>query len=342
MSIPFGLVEVRENHRFDEEALEAYLERNLDHYTRGARIQQFEGGQSNPTFLLTTPEISYVVRKKPPGDLLPSAHQVEREHRIYRALADTDVPVPQMYLLCEDDSIIGTPFYVMEYVVGRVFSDPRLPDIDSADRRAIYMEMIRVLAALHRVDYEAKGLSEFGKPGNYFVRQTGRWTKQYLAAQTEEIPSMDRLIEWLPANVPDDDTTTIVHGDYQMYNMMYHPSESRCLALLDWELSTLGHPLADLAYNCMKYHSQPGRSAVAGDGIPNEQAVVDEYCRLTGRQGIDDWNFCLAFSFFRSASIAQGVYKRGLQGNASSARALAVKDSIAKAADTAWQIANDE
>ncbi len=246
MSGSFGLVEVRENHRFDEDALEVYLERNLDEYTRGARIQQFEGGQSNPTFLLTTPEKSYVVRKKPPGDLLPSAHQVEREHRIYQALADTEVPVPRTYLLCEDDAIIGTPFYVMEYVGGRVFSDPRLPDIPPGDRRGIYMEMIRVLAALHGVDYEARGLSDFGKPGNYFVRQTGRWTKQYLAAQTDEIPSMVRLIQWLPANVPDDDTTTIVHGDYQLYNLMYHPREAQCLALLDWELSTLGHPLADL------------------------------------------------------------------------------------------------
>ena len=341
MSGPFGLVEVRENHRFDEAALEAYLEHNLDQYTRGARIQQFEGGQSNPTFLLTTPERSYVVRKKPPGDLLPSAHQVEREHRIYQALAETDVPVPQTYLLCKDDSIIGTPFFVMEYVVGRVFSDPRLPDFDPADRRGIYMEMIRVLAALHSVDYDAKGLSDFGKQGNYFVRQTGRWTKQYLAAQTDEIPSMDRLVQWLPANVPDDPTTTIVHGDFQLYNLMYHPGESRCLAVLDWELSTLGHPLADLAYNCMKYHAQePGRCTVGGDGIPVEQELVDEYCRLTGRKGIENWNFCLAFSFFRSASIAQGVYKRGLQGNASSARALAIKDSIARAADTAWQIAS--
>jgi aminoglycoside phosphotransferase (APT) family kinase protein len=340
MSGPFGLVEVRENHRFDQDALETYLERHLDGYTRGARIQQFEGGQSNPTFLLTTGDNSYVVRKKPPGDLLPSAHQVEREHRIYRALADTGVPVPQVHLLCEDASIVGTPFYVMEYIVGRVFSDPALPNIERADRRAIYLEMIHVLAALHSVDHRAKGLSDYGKPGNYFVRQTGRWTKQYLAAQTDDIPSMNRLIEWLPEHVPDDDTTTIVHGDYQLYNMMYHPDKSRCLALLDWELSTLGNPLADLAYNCMKYHAQePGRSVSVGEGIPDEQEVVDEYCRLTGRQGIENWNFCLAFSFFRLASIAQGVYRRGLQGNASSASALGMKDSIAEAADTAWRIA---
>ena len=340
MSTSFGVGEVRENHRFDVERLEAYLERNLAGYSRGARVQQFEGGQSNPTFLLTTAEQAYVLRKKPPGDLLPSAHQIEREFRLYRALTDTQVPVPRMYLLCEDDSIIGTPFYVMEYVAGRVLSDPRLPEVDASERRTVYLEMIRVLAALHSVDYEAAGLGDFGKPGNYFVRQTGRWTKQYLAAQTDEIPAMDRLIEWLPANVPDDDTTTIVHGDYQLYNLMYHPREPRCLAVLDWELSTLGHPLADLAYNCMKYHSsEPGRSVAASDGIPDEQEVVQEYCRLTGRPNIEHWNFFLAFSFFRLASIAQGVYKRGLQGNASSARALEIKGSIADGAETAWRIA---
>lgn len=340
MSGPFGLVEVRENHRFDTDALETHLEHHIDGYTRGARIQQFEGGQSNPTFLLTTPQGSFVVRKKPPGDLLPSAHQVEREHRIYQALADTDVPVPKMYLLCEDNSIMGTPFYVMEYIEGRVLSDPSLPDISPRDRHDIYMEMIRVLAALHGVDYQAKGLADFGKPGNYFVRQTGRWTKQYIAAQTDDIPAMDKLIEWLPQHIPEDDTTTIVHGDFQLYNMMYHPTESRCLALLDWELSTLGNPLADLAYNCMKYHTtEAGRCVTDAEGIPGEQEIVAEYCRLTGRPTIDYWNFCLAFSFFRLASIAQGVYKRGLQGNASSASAVEMKGSIAEAANTAWRIA---
>ena len=341
MSGPFGLVAVRPNHRFDQTALENYLRRHLDGYSSADRVQQFEGGQSNPTFLLTTPEMAYVVRKKPPGQLLPSAHQVEREYRIYQALADTNVPVPQTYLLCEDDSVIGTPFYVMEYIQGRIFSDPSLQEVQTADRRAIYLEMTRVLATLHGVDYEARGLGDFGKPGNYFVRQTGRWTKQYLAAQTDRIPSMERLIEWLPANIPDDDTTTIVHGDYQLYNMMFHPTEAHCLALLDWELSTLGHPLADVAYNCMKYHCQePGRSVVAGDGIPHEQEVVDNYCQLTGRQEIENWDFCLAFSFFRLASIAQGVYKRGLMGNASSATALDLRTSIAEAADTAWRIAS--
>jgi aminoglycoside phosphotransferase (APT) family kinase protein len=340
MSNPFGLVDVRENHRFDQVALEAYLERHLENYTLGAEIQQFEGGQSNPTFLLTTAEESYVVRKKPPGELLPSAHQVEREHRMYQALRGTDVPVPKTHLLCHDDSIIGTPFYVMEYVQGRVFSDPCLPEADPAARHAIYLEMIRVLAALHSVDFEARELSDFGKPGNYFVRQIGRWTKQYLAAKTDDLTSMDRLIEWLPQHVPDDETTTIVHGDYQLYNMIFDPDESVCKALLDWELSTLGNPLADLAYNCMKYYTnEPGHDVSSCHGIPSEQEMVAEYCRLTGRSAIENWNFCLAFSFFRLASIAQGVYKRGLQGNASSARALEMRDRIGEAADIAWQIA---
>lgn len=340
MNAPSGLVEVRENHLFDTDALERYLEHHLDSYGRGARIQQFEGGQSNPTFLLSTDDARYVLRKKPPGDLLPSAHQVEREHRIYQALAATDVPVPRVDLLCRDEGIIGTPFYVMEYVDGRVFHDPRLPGIAAVARREIYLDMIRVLAALHQVDVVTHGLSDFGKPGNYFVRQTGRWTKQYLAAQTDEIPSMNRLIDWLPQHVPDDDTPTIVHGDYQLYNLIYDHHEPRCLAVLDWELATLGNPLADLAYNCMKYHSAVvGYRVDAGDGIPGEQQVVDEYCRLTGRPQIAHWNFCLAFSFFRLASIAQGVYKRGLQGNASSSSALEMKDRIAEAADTAWKIA---
>ena len=340
MSEPFGLVDVRENHRFDQIALEAYLEQHLECYRPGAEIKQFEGGQSNPTFLLTTSEESYVVRKKPPGELLPSAHQVEREHRIYQALRETDVPVPKTYLLCKDDSIIGTPFYVMEYVRGRIFSDPCLPEADPDVRHAIYLEMIRVLATLHSVDYEARGLGDFGRPGNYFVRQIGRWTKQYLAAKTDDISSMDRLIEWLPQHVPEDEQATIVHGDYQLYNMVFDSQESSCKALLDWELSTLGNPLADLAYNCMKYHTEElGRGVGASSGIPTEQEMVAEYCRLTGRSALENWDFCLAFSFFRLASIAQGVYKRGLQGNSSSSRALEMRDGIAGAADTAWQFA---
>lgn len=342
MSGPTGLIEVRSNHRFDEDALDAYLRKHLSGYEGEPRIQQFAGGQSNPTFLLRMPNRSLVLRKKPPGLLLPSAHQVEREYRIYRALADTDVPVPETYLLCSDESIIGTPFYVMQYVEGRVFPDALLPDMEPADRRAICSEMMRVLANLHRVDYCVRGLSDYGKPGNYFVRQIGRWTKQYMAAQTDDIESMDQLIEWLPANAPEDDTTTIVHGDYKIYNLIFDPTQPRLLAALDWELSTLGHPLADLAYHCMKYHPAiPDQGPEVGDGFPTEEEVVAEYCRQTGRQGIDNWSFYLAFSFFRLASIVQGVYKRGLQGNASSERALQMKDSVAVLSDKGWELASD-
>ncbi len=351
MSGPQGLIDVRDNHRFDEPALHRYLADTLDGYCGEARIRQFAGGQSNPTFLLTAPEpesaasgapaATWVVRKKPPGTLLPSAHAVEREYRIYEALANTDVPVPRMHLMCEDDSIIGTPFYVMEHVRGRIFPDANLPDVEPADRPAIYKEMIRVLAALHGVDYEAKGLADFGKPGNYFLRQTGRWTKQYLAAQTDDIPSMDRLIEWLPDNAPDDDATTVVHGDYQLYNMVFHPTEPRALAVLDWEISTLGNPLFDLAYNCMKYHwDGPGSSVHGNSTVPPEHDMVADYCALTGRAGVQNWSFCLAFSAFRMASILQGVYKRGLQGNAASSRALQMKDLVTLTADTGWDLAN--
>ncbi len=341
MSGPQGLIEIRDNHRFDERALHEYLCQELHGYTGQAQIQQFSGGQSNPTFLLTEAERSWVLRKKPPGKLLPSAHQVEREHRIYEALANSDVPVPAVHLLCDDASIIGTPFYVMEYVQGRIFSDPNLPDASASERPSIYAEMMRVLAALHTVDYESRGLLDFGKPGNYFVRQIGRWTKQYLAAQTDSIPSMDRLMVWLPENAPHDDTTTIVHGDYQLYNIVFHPTEPRALAVLDWELSTLGHPLADLAYNCMKYHGEaPGGSVGGNPDVPGEREVVARYCELVGRSRIDNWNFCLAFSFFRLASILQGVYKRGLQGNAASSRALQMKDMVATTSAAGWQLAS--
>lgn len=340
MSGPAGLIEVRPNHRFDEGALDAYLRNNLEGYAGPSSVQQFEGGHSNPTFLLTAGDERFVLRKKPPGKLLPSAHQVDREYRIYRALKDCDVPVPHTYLLCEDDSVIGTSFFVMEYVEGRVFRDAMLADVSPAERKAIYADMNRVLAALHSVNYQSQGLGDYGKPGNYFARQIGRWTKQYLAARTDEIKSMDHLIEWLPAHAPDDDTTTIVHGDYDIYNLMFDHSQPRVMAVLDWELSTLGHPLADLAYTCMKYHTPVAeRHAEPGDGIPTEEQFVAEYCKRTGIHSIDNWNFCLAFSFFRFASIIQGVYKRGLQGNASSAHALEMKDVVAKASDKGWELA---
>ncbi len=344
MKTDVKLIPIREPHRFDENALAAYLEKNLAGYTGPLAVQQFEGGQSNPTFLLTTDGQEYVMRKKPPGKLLPSAHQVEREFRVMKALEKSEVPVPRMYLLCEDDRIIGTPFFIMEHVRSRVLEDITLPHMTPEDRHALYFDMIRVLAALHLVNYSALGLDTFGKPGNYFSRQIGRWSKQYVAAKTDEIESMERLMEYLPQNVPADDTSCIVHGDYRMGNMLLHPTEPKVVALLDWELSTLGHPLGDLGYACMFYHSGiVGRVSLDGltgsdTGIPTEEEFLAEYCRLTGRDGIPNWNFYLAFSFFRLASILQGVYKRGLMGTASSTEAIKRGSMAREIADVAWSL----
>jgi aminoglycoside phosphotransferase (APT) family kinase protein len=338
------LTPVREAHRFDENALSGYLATNLEEFKGPLRVDQFEGGQSNPTFLLNAGGMKYVLRKKPPGKLLPSAHQVEREYRVMQALEKTDVPVPKMLLLCEDDTIIGTPFFVMEYVPGRVLGDLALPDMNPQERRAVYADMIRVLAALHTVKHVDLGLEDYGKPGNYFSRQIGRWSKQYVAAKTEEIGSMEKLMQYLPANVPEDDTSCIVHGDFRMENMLFHPTEPKVVALLDWELSTLGHPLGDLGYSCMPYHGGvAGKLSLAGKvgsrtGIPTESEFVEEYCRHTGRESIPNWNFYLAFSFFRLASILQGVYKRGMMGIASSAEALDLGSFTREVADVAWSL----
>ena len=337
-----GTIEVREAHRFDEAALDRYLRANLPGYDGPLSVRQFSSGQSNPTFKLTTGNGRYVLRKKPPGKLLKSAHMIEREHRVFTALADTDVPVPKSYLLCEDESIIGTPFYVMDFLEGRVFTDNTLPELSPEERRAVYDDMNRVLAALHSVDYQARGLGDYGKPGNYFARQVSRWSKQYIDSKTDEIADMEQLMKFLADNLPNDETTCIVHGDYQLYNLMYHPTEPRVLAVLDWELSTLGHPMADLAYNCMKYH-QAGEMAPLmfgpSTGIPTEEEFVAQYCKRTGRIRVENWNFYLAFSFFRLAAIVQGVYKRGLQGNASSAQALSMKDVVVETARVGWKVA---
>ena len=338
------LTPVREAHRFDEKILSDYLRKNLNGFGSALTVEQFEGGQSNPTFLLKSDRKKYVLRKKPPGKLLPSAHQVEREYRVMKALEITSVPVPKMLLLCNDDTIMGTPFFVMEYVPGRVLGDLTLPDMKPEERRAIYSDMIRVLAALHSVNYVELGLEDYGKPGNYFSRQIGRWSKQYVAAKTEEIASMEKLMQYLPENVPEDDTSCIVHGDFRMENMLFHPSEPKVVALLDWELSTLGHPLGDLGYSCMPYHGGvAGKLSLDGQigpqtGIPTESEFVAEYCRHTGREQIPNWNFYLAFSFFRLASILQGVYKRGIIGIASSSEALERGSLARMVADVAWSL----
>ena len=316
----------------DTSRLQDYLAEAVPGFSGTLSAEKFAGGQSNPTFKLSAGGRDYVLRRKPPGELLASAHAVDREFRVISALADTDVPVPRTYALCEDDSVIGSMFYVMEYLDGRVFWDPSLPEIsDNDERTAIYDDMNRVLAALHMVDPDAVGLSDYGRPGNYFERQVSRWTKQYRASETEHSPAMERLIEWLPTNMPaDDGVSGLVHGDYRLDNVMFHPTEPRIIAVLDWELSTLGHPLADLAYQVMAWQL-PGNGGMKGMaeidrtafGIPSDEEYIARYCERTGRDGIDNWNFYLVFCFFRLAAILQGVKKRALIGTASSAEAEA-------------------
>jgi aminoglycoside phosphotransferase (APT) family kinase protein len=336
---------IRPGHELDRDALERFLREHLQDFCGRLEIRQFEGGQSNPTYLLHTPERDYVLRKKPPGSLLPSAHQVDREYRVMTALGARGIPVPPTRLLCEDESILGTAFFVMDCVDGRVFRQPHLPGVSPEDRAAMYDDMVDVLARLHGVDVAAAGLADYGKPGNYYARQIARWSRQYVAAKTDEIAAMDRLMDWLPGHIPPGDDTSIVHGDYRVENLIFHPTEPRVVAIVDWELSTLGHPLADLAYNCLTYHLAPealGR-ADAGEidrrGLPNESEYVAAYCRRTGRAGVPDWHFYLAFSMFRLASILQGVYARGLHGNAASAYALQRGAAARQIAERGWQVA---
>jgi aminoglycoside phosphotransferase (APT) family kinase protein len=340
--------EFSENHNLpiDADALGAYLRERMPGLTGPLSVQKFAGGQSNPTYKLQSGERAFVLRKKPPGVLLPTAHMVDREFRILNALKDTPVPVARPHLYCDDPKLIGSEFFVMDYVAGRIFWDPTLPQLSAAERRDIYREMTRVLAALHGVDFRAVGLEDYGKPGNYFARQIKRWSSQYEAARTEEVPAMDALMRWLPENVPADDTTSLVHGDFRLDNMIWHPEEPRVLAVLDWELSTLGHPLADLAYNCMPYHlgnaGRPALSAACGgeSGIPSEAEYVADYCRFARRDVPGEMSFYLAFSLFRYVSIIQGVYKRGLSGNASSAgEAVQMRERVLDVARIAWDLA---
>lgn len=343
------LVEVRENHRFDETKLLDHLRPRIPELGADATVRQFAGGQSNPTFLIEGGDARLVLRKKPPGKLLPSAHAVEREYRVMRALADTDVPVPPCRLLCEDPSIIGTPFFVMDHVPGRVFADPSLPGLSPEARAAVYLDVADTLARLHRVDPAAVGLSDFGKPSGYVARQVDRWSRQYRAAQTTEIPEMERLMTWLGQRRPDDERPTIAHGDFRLGNLLLHPTEPRVVAVLDWELSTLGHPLADLAYCSLSYHlpHQAGElmgllgTDLAALGIPDEARFVARYAEASGRGGIDmgEHRFFVAFSLFRLAAIAQGVYRRGLDGNASDAKAAFYGEAAKALAAVGWGLA---
>ena len=335
-----GTKPVEERHRIDVAALEEFLGFKI------SDIEQFKGGQSNPTYRITTADgRRFVLRRKPPGKLLPSAHAVDREYRVIAALHPTGFPVAKPYVLCEDESVIGTAFYVMDYVEGRVLWDQSLPGMTKAQRAEIWDELNRVIALLHKIDYRAVGLEGFGKPGNYIERQIARWTKQYQASETERIEAMDNLIAWLPKNIPPSAVTTVVHGDYRLDNAIFHPSEPRILAVLDWELSTLGDPLADFAYHCMSWHIPPGQFRGIGGldleelGIPGEPEYVAKYCERTNRGQINPthWDFYLAYNLFRIAAILQGIMKRVVDGTAASEHARDAGRRARPMAELGWQ-----
>ena len=353
MALYANTVPVMERHRFDPATLDRYLRSHLTGYRGGLEVRQFDSGHSNPTFFLSAEMESgkrrdFVLRKKPPGQLVASAHQVDREFRVITALANTDVPVAPTHLLCTDDSIIGQMFYIMDCVEGRILIDPAMPDLTPAERGAIFDSMNDVLARLHKVDPVAVGLGDYGRTGQYIARQVARWSKQYAELKTEEIPAMEKLAAWLPAHIPADDppagdTTTIVHGDYRLGNLIIHPQEPKVVAVLDWELSTLGHPLCDLAYNCIGYHIAEPPHGFAGvdfasSGHPTEAETVAAYCRRTGRTSVPHFNFYLAFSLFRLAAIAQGVYRRGLAGNSANPESIKMSNSARERAELAWSL----
>ncbi|GAB3671017.1 phosphotransferase family protein [Salinisphaera aquimarina] len=344
------IVGIREAHRFYIPALGDYLAAHglLD---GSLRVMQFQGGQSNPTFLLETDTEEathhYVLRKQPPGEILPSAHRIDREYKVMAALAGSDVPVPAMHVYCEDADIIGTPFYVMDYVEGRVFADPSLPELAVGERAGVYHALVDTLAALHAVDVKAVGLETFGRPNGYVERQIRRWRSQYEASAEQTDPAMDALGEWLEARIPPDTRPAIAHGDFRIGNLLLTPDLSGVAAVLDWELATIGHPLADLAYACMPYYLPHGVAGVKGiegldlsaHGIPSEASQLERYCARRGIDGIDDWPVFVAFALYRTAAILQGVYARALQGNASNANALQVGKRAGLIAERGWAVA---
>ena len=350
-----GTKQVSDAHRFDTAALEHWLGQHMAGFEGPLQVEMFKGGQSNPTYKLNTPNASYVMRAKPGpvAKLLPSAHAIEREFKVMHGLHGTGVPVAQMHVLCEDESIIGRAFYVMEFVQGRVLWDQALPGMSTTERRDIYLEMNRVIAALHTVDFAQQGLANYGKPGSYIERQLGRWSKQYVASRTQDIPEMEKLMAWLPANMPssakDESLISIVHGDFRLDNLMFHPTQPKVLAVLDWELSTLGHPLADFSYHCMSWHIKPGSFRGIGGldhaslGIPTEAEYIQRYCQRTGFTTPEklavDWNFYMAYNLFQMAAILQGIAKRVETGTASSEQAKASGAGAKPMAELAWQIA---
>lgn len=341
-----GTKPVAEQHAFDVQALARYIRANVEDFKGELVVEQFKGGQSNPTFLVKAGTKQFVLRRKPPGELLPSAHAVDREFKVIKALENTAVPVAKTYALCMDREVIGSEFYLMDYVAGRILWDPSLPDCNRDERGAMYDEMNRVIAELHKIDPAQIGLADYGRAGGYFERQVARWTKQYRASETEHIEAVENLIKWLPENIPAGDETRIVHGDYRLDNVIFHPSEPRILAVLDWELSTLGHPLADFAYHCMAWRRQnkEARGLLGIDietlGIPSESAYVQQYCQRTGREQIapENWEYYMVFNMFRLVGILQGVMARALKGNASSSVALDAGRRAKPLAIQAWEL----
>ncbi|MEC9347982.1 MAG: phosphotransferase family protein [Pseudomonadota bacterium] len=339
-----GTKEVDERFRFDEGALETYMRENVDGFRGNLEVRQFKGGQSNPTYALRAGGKEYVLRRKPPGKLLPSAHAVDREYKVLTALGThTDVPVAKTWCMCDDENVIGTIFYVMDLVDGRVIWDQSLADVPRNERAKYYDAMNDVVARLHNVDYQAVGLADFGKPGDYVARQISRWSKQYKLSETDRIEEMDRLMEWLPENAPETDETSVIHGDYRMDNMIFHPTEPRVVAVLDWELSTLGDPLADFAYHVMSWRLPPqlfrgiGGLDLDALGIPQEEAYVAAYCRRTGRESIGNWDYYLAYNMFRIAAILQGIAGRVRDGTAASDHANDQVARIRPLAEWAWK-----
>jgi len=344
-----GTREVSEAHRFDVQILHDYMQSHVPGFCGPLEVRQFKGGQSNPTYLLEANSGSYVLRRKPPGKLLKSAHAVDREYRIISALYGAGFPVPRPYVLCEDAAVVGTTFYIMEFVDGRIFWDLDLPESNPEERSELYDNVNETISKLHSFDFSALGLDDFGKPGNYFSRQISRWAGQYRASETETVDAMNKLIEWLPHNIPDDDSVSIVHGDFRLDNMIVHPTEPRIIAVLDWELSTIGHPLADFTYHLMAWqmsNSGIGSTGLVGKdlaalGIPDEGDYIDKYCARTGRTtGIDNRHFYSAFNFFRLAAILQGIAGRVRDGTAASAHAGQVTKAVAPLAAQGWQYAD--
>ncbi len=336
-----------EAHAFDSGALEEYMRSHVEGFEGPLTVRQFKGGQSNPTYRLESPSGRYVMRRKPPGKLLRSAHAVDREFRVISALYAADFPVPRPYVLCEDDDVVGTMFYIMEFVDGRIFWDLDLPDCAPEERAAIYDNANQVIADLHNYDVAKIGLEDFGKPGNYFARQISRWSKQYVASETRAVDAMNRLIDWLPQNIPEDESASVVHGDYRLDNMVFHPTEARVIGVLDWELSTIGHPLGDFTYHLMAWQMPEvgiGSTGLAGKdleqlGIPSEEAYVDMYCRRTGRDGIANRSFYMAYNFFRIAAILQGIAGRVRDGTAASVHAERAELAVTPLAEIGWGFA---